>query len=107
MPLVGTANTMAQDYARAFYSSAAWLKCRAAFIKYKRGLCERCLARGLYVPGDTVHHIVHITPDNIGDPSVTLSFDNLRLLCRDCHAAEHHPDGLRYSFTPDGSILNK
>lgn len=41
------------------------------------------------VPGEIVHHKVHLTPKNIGDPSVSLSFDNLELVCRDCHAAEH------------------
>ena len=30
-----------------------------------------------------------LTPDNIHDPSVTLSWDNLKLVCRDCHAKEH------------------
>ena len=96
---------MATEQSNAFYHSAAWLKCRAAFISARGGLCERCYAKGLIVPGDTVHHIIPITPENINDPSVTLSFDNLRLVCRDCHAAEHHPDGLRYSFGPDGTIF--
>ena len=100
-----TLHAMAQDFAYGFYHSTAWLKCRAAFISARGGLCERCYAKGLIVPGDTVHHIIPLTPENISDPSVTLSFDNLRLVCRDCHAAEHHPDGLRYSFGPDGTIL--
>lgn len=41
------------------------------------------------VPGEIVHHKTHITPENVGDPSVTLAFDNLELLCRACHADEH------------------
>ena len=44
---------------------------------------------GLYVPGEIVHHKIALTPDNINDPSVSLSWDNLELLCRDCHGKEH------------------
>ena len=36
-----------------------------------------------------MHHKVHLTPDNINDPDVSLNADNLMLLCRDCHAMEH------------------
>ena len=96
---------MAKDYATPFYHSASWLKCREAYIKSVGGLCEDCLARGIYTPGLIVHHITPITPDNINDPEITLNFDNLRLVCQDCHAAEHHPSGLRYSYGPMGEIL--
>ena len=63
------------------------------------------MAKGRYVPGTTVHHIIPITEKNIGDPSITLSFSNLKLVCQECHAAEHHPSGLRYDFGPDGEII--
>jgi len=96
---------MAKDYATAFYKSAAWLKCREGYIKSVGGLCEDCLARGIYKPGLIVHHIDPITPDNIRDPSVTLAWDNLRLVCQDCHASAHHPSGLRYAYGPAGEIL--
>jgi len=39
-----------------------------------------------------VHHKIHLTPHNIDDPNITLSEDNLELLCRECHAIEH-PEG--------------
>lgn len=55
----------------------------------RRGLCERCLARGLITPGDEVHHREKITPENIDDTGVTLNFANLELLCKACHLAEH------------------
>lgn len=48
------------------------------------GLCVRCGK-----PGEIVHHIEHLTPNNINNPAITLSEDNLELLCRDCHAVEH------------------
>jgi len=70
------------------------------------GLCERCLARGLYVPGIIVHHKQPVTPDNIGDPAITLSYANLQLLCRDCHAEQHSGKSeRRYTIGEDGSVV--
>ena len=48
-------------------------------------MCQRC-GKEL---GVIVHHKEHLTPSNINDPSVSLSFDNLELVCRDCHADVH------------------
>ena len=92
-----------------FYHSAAWLKCRAAYIKSVNGLCERCKARGIYRPGYIVHHLVHLGPDNLDDPSILLSWDNLEYLCMDCHNLEHFGSGneKRYEVTFDGKILPK
>lgn len=72
-----------------FYKTAAWKKCRAGYIKSVGGLCERCLAKGLIVPGYIVHHKIHLTQDNVMDPSITLNYDNLEYLCFDCHQQEH------------------
>ena len=80
-----------QDFAVGLYKSKAWQRCRTQYAKSKGGLCERCLTKGLYRPGEIVHHKVHITPDNINDASVTLNPGNLELLCRDCHALAHKP----------------
>lgn len=78
-----------KDYAESFYKSKTWQDCRAAYFKQARGLCECCLKRGVYKAGEIVHHKKHITPENICDPAITLSFDNLELVCRDCHAELH------------------
>ena len=104
-PVAGPACIMAKEFSNPFYHSPAWVKCRESYIKMRGGLCEDCLAKGLIVPGRVVHHIRPLTPENITDPSVTLSFDNLRLVCQNCHAEEHHPTGLRYAFGPDGEVL--
>lgn len=72
-----------------FYVSPAWRKCREAYMQSVGMLCERCLKKGLIVPGDDVHHKIRLTPENISDPSVSLNFDNLECLCRDCHLKEH------------------
>lgn len=83
---------MAKPYAQAFYKSKAWLDCRAGYISSVDGLCERCLALGRYIPGHIVHHKEYITPDNINNPEITLSWNNLEYLCHDCHNREHFAD---------------
>lgn len=83
-----------KEYAKAFYKSTAWEQTRRAYLKSVGGLCERCLKKGLIVPAVIVHHKIHITPENIGDMSIILSWDNLEALCQACHNAEHF--GERY-----------
>lgn len=94
-----------QEYAETFYKSKAWQKCRAAYAKSKGGLCERCLARGIYRAGEIVHHKQHITPGNITDPNIILAWDNLELLCRDCHAQEHDRRKRRYKVDDMGRVI--
>ena len=80
---------MAREFAGNFYKTAAWTSVRRSYIKSVGGLCEECYRKGIIRHGDTVHHKVPITPENINDPEVTLNPDNLILLCRDCHALAH------------------
>jgi len=94
-----------KPWARKFYRSREWKNTREAYICLRHGLCERCGAGG-----KIVHHKVYLTPSNIWDPSVSLNFDNLELLCQDCHNREHHgqepvADGLR--FTEDGNLVEE
>lgn len=97
---------MARDFARAFYKSRAWIMCRDAYASSVGRLCEDCLKRGMYTPGKIVHHREHITPANINDPSITLAWSNLKLVCQDCHAKEHKAEGaVRYSFDERGNII--
>lgn len=72
-----------------FYNTTVWQNCRNAYVKSVGGLCERCYENGIIKHGEHVHHIIHLTPDNVSDPSISLSFGNLILLCRECHEAEH------------------
>jgi 5-methylcytosine-specific restriction endonuclease McrA len=94
---------MAKEYAKRFYASRAWERCRDGYIKSVYGLCEKCGA-----PGKIVHHVEHITPQTINDPEVTLNWDNLQLLCQDCHNRHHHgeevtEEGLR--FDEEGNLV--
>ena len=97
---------MARDFAEKFYKSKTWQRCRASYIKSVGGLCERCYAAGVIRHGDTVHHKVHLTAENINNPSVTLNYENLELLCRDCHAAEHKSQK-RYTVDETGKVEAK
>lgn len=78
-----------REFAKAFYHSMAWKQAREDYMKSRRGLCERCLTKGLIVPAQIVHHKVHLTPENIGDENITLNAQNFEALCRNCHADEH------------------
>ena len=93
-----------REFAKKFYHSQAWKKCRASYIKSVGGLCERCLAKGLIVPATMVHHKVYIDPENINDTSVTLNWDNLEALCTDCHAEEHSKGAKRYKVDEFGRV---
>ena len=84
-----------KEYARQFYKSKAWKQTREAYAKARGFLCERCLEHGLASPGEIVHHRIWITPDNVNDPTVTLNWDNLELVCRKCHADEHEKKDMR------------
>lgn len=75
---------------RKFYSSKAWRNCRDAYANSMNGICERC--GGL---GEQVHHRIYLTDENLKDPTVSLNFDNLELLCNKCHAEEHHGGGFQ------------
>lgn len=94
-----------KPYAVAFYKSKAWKDCRAAYISKVGGLCEDCLAEGRFTPAEIVHHVTEITPENIGDPAVTLNFSNLRAVCRECHAKEHGARPRRYKVDEIGRVV--
>lgn len=83
---------MAREFSKSFYNSKAWQRTRDAYISSKFGICERCGQPN----SKQVHHKKWLTPDNINDPEITLSFDNLELLCDVCHQKEHHE---KYSAT--------
>ena len=85
------------------YVSPEWRKTREAYAKSKGGLCERCLKNGIIKAGAIVHHKIHLTKVNINDPSVSLDWNNLELLCRECHALEHG-SGKRYAVDIYGRV---
>ena len=94
----------------AFYVSWTWRRCRKAFADSKGNLCERCLKRGKVNAGEKdrhleVHHKIPLTAENIHDPKVTLNWNNLELLCKDCHDEERERKQKRWKVGPDGKLI--
>ena len=95
-----------REFAETFYKSKAWQNCREGYLRSKGGLCENCLQHGRVVPGVIVHHKIHLTPFNIDNPEITLDWNNLELVCRDCHALIHKGQGSRrYEVDEDGRVI--
>lgn len=100
---------MAKEYAKQFYGSKEWKKCRESFIKERKridgGLCMECGEE----PGFIVHHKKEITALNIDNPYVTLNHKNLKYVCKKCHEIQHGnikkdiPGEINYIFDEDGN----
>ena len=72
-----------------FYKTAAWKKCRKAYLSKVSGLCEICAQQGIVKPADIVHHKITLDDEKARDPEIALNFDNLQAVCIDCHNALH------------------
>lgn len=93
---------------RKFYESQTWRDCQAAYMKKANHLCERCLAKGIHEPARIVHHRIHLTQENFGDPELMYGFDNLEALCIECHNTEHRRGRKvqRWKFV-DGELVTR
>lgn len=98
---------MAKKYSRAFYDSPAWRKCRKSFIANRMsidgGMCQMCKEKLGYI----VDHIEEITPDNINDTSITLSWSNFQYLCHACHNTKTFGTENNYYFDEDGVVQER
>ena len=94
-----------KPWAKDFYCSQAWKSTREAYKSSVGGLCELCWSKKIVKPGEIVHHKVPLTPENISDPQITLSFDNLCLVCRDHHAQLHDRRQRRYKVDDQGRVI--
>lgn len=81
---------MAKEFSKKFYNSTKWRRCRKEYAQSVNGLCENCLRNGKITPGKEVHHKIELTPNNIDDPFIALSWDNLELLCFECHQSHRY-----------------
>lgn len=95
-----------------FYHTKAWQKCRATYIAKRitidGGLCEVCKENLGYI----VHHKIWIDETNINDPEITLSHDNLRYECLNCHNQEERNSSMqwperenKYTFDANGDLV--
>lgn len=88
------------------YNSQRWKKLRK-FKKQVNPFCERCFAKGKYIPTYIVHHKEYINEDNYMDDNVFFNLDNLESLCKSCHNAEHFGEKCSYFFDINGDIVSK
>lgn len=97
-----------KPWAERFYNSEEWRACRDGFLKSKGYLCERCSTPSDPVVAKIAHHKTYLTKQNINDPAIALSWDNLEALCQDCHNKEHHrnDDRRRYAFDEEGNLVS-
>ncbi len=93
---------MAKEYAKKFYKSKAWQKCRASFISQRTiidgAMCQHCKRRAGYI----VDHIEEINPNNIDNPQITLNHKNLQYLCLKCHNRKTFGKGKDFNAVRDG-----
>lgn len=103
-------------FAHQFYHGKSWKAVRELVWDRAHGLCERCMERGELKPADVVHHRIPLTPENVGDPSISLNPDNLVALCDDCHTQVHQELGVgamngrkeerpRVGFDSEGNVV--
>lgn len=95
---------MSRNFAKQFYKSKEWQRVRLLIIQKQFNICNRCDG-----PVDEVHHKIYLTPENINDPNIALSEDNLEGLCRNCHMREHEvfSNNKEYTFDAEGNPILK
>jgi 5-methylcytosine-specific restriction protein A len=80
---------MNRDRQNSFYNSRSWRKCAKTYAESKQNLCERCFDKGIVKSYYIVHHKIYLTNETINNPDVSMNFENLEILCLDCHNLEH------------------
>lgn len=101
---------VAKEFAKTFYNSKQWRRCREAYIAMRRsidgGMCESCHETTGYI----VHHKIELTPDNITNPDISLNFDNLKYDCHICHNKEGKENKIKnlvnYCFDDRGELIS-
>lgn len=95
---------MRKHFAKKFYNSKAWIKCRESYIASVFGMCEHCGGAG-YI----VDHIKKLTPNNLNNPYITLNHNNLQYLCLPCHNTKthrkHHATRDDVMFDSEGNLV--
>lgn len=82
-------NTASREIRRKAYNNTEWRKLRDIYIK-EHPLCEDCLDKGKVVPAEDVHHIRSPFQNGECNKALLLDYNNLKALCKECHAARHN-----------------
>lgn len=88
------------EKAKKFYNSTKWKRTKNAYKASKFGICERCEKPN----AEIVHHKEYLNDVRLDDADYTLNFQNLELLCIDCHNREHFE---KYSPTVEGTKFDE
>lgn len=83
-----------------FYSSGEWKALRRSIVLRDKNVCQKC--GKLIFSKPNVHHVIHLTPNNIDDENISLNPDNLITVCEDCHNKIHGK-----GFKKKESIVNE
>ena len=95
----------------AFYKSKEWQQVREYVLMRDKYLCKLCGR-----PAEHVHHIKHLSEDNVNDTAISLNPDNLISLCKRCHDNEHKgehgrgrvvKESYEYEFDSNGMLIPK
>ena len=52
-----------------------------------------------------MHHRIPLTAENVTNPKITLNWENLELLCKDCHDKEQERRKKRWTISEDGRVI--
>lgn len=86
---------------QAFYASDAWVNFRLTLIAERGNKCQRCgkiIAKSIEIIG---HHKTELTPENVNDNMISLSPNNVDLVCHDCHDEIH----IRFGYRPQKKVF--
>lgn len=67
------------------YNTKQWKRTRDVVIAMQQGLCQHCLAKGIYTPFDEVDHIKPVAQLQQCTLDEFCNIDNLQCLCNECH----------------------
>lgn len=82
-------NTAHRELRAKAYNNTEWRKLRNSYIKI-HPLCEECLDKGKITPAEDVHHIKSPFSNNTINYNLLLDSDNLKSVCKECHAEIHN-----------------
>jgi 5-methylcytosine-specific restriction endonuclease McrA len=66
------------------YKTVRWQKLRKLYFEMVLGVCERCGGTG-----KILHHKIEISESNLNNYEIVWGFDNLELVCLECHNKIH------------------
>lgn len=91
-----------KDKYQVFYNSKEWKYLRRVKFRAAAGLCEECLKKGKIVAGREVHHKEPIEKNW----EKRLDYDNLILLCDECHRLAHERSSRLQEFNKFWEEIN-